>query len=68
VFPIHCLRRDGTERVEVPDNATVKVLKAKISTDLNIPQEQITLSIYQSLVSTVSLSKVAKSLGGGIVG
>mmetsp|Transcript_21187 Transcript_21187/g.35525 ORF Transcript_21187/g.35525 Transcript_21187/m.35525 type:complete len:408 (+) Transcript_21187:126-1349(+) len=42
--------RDGTERVEVPDNATVKVLKAKISTDLNIPQEQITLSIYQSLL------------------
>eukprot|EP00959_Pyramimonas_sp_CCMP1952_P464859 9487311-Pyramimonas_sp.AAC.1 len=43
-------RRDGTERVDVPDNATVDELKRKISIDLSIPLEQITLSANQALV------------------
>jgi hypothetical protein len=43
-------RRDGLERVEVPDHATVADLRRAIHEKLNIPLEDIVLSKDASLV------------------
>ena len=42
--------RDGLERVEVDNAATVQQLKQKISNTLNIPAEDIVLSKDSKLV------------------
>ena len=42
--------RDGLERVEVADNATVRSLKEQIASSFNIPVECITLSQDPKLV------------------
>lgn len=42
--------RDGTERCEVADSATLSDLRQKIQTELNVPIEQQTLSLNQALL------------------
>lgn len=46
--------RDGLERVEVPDNATVDDLKHAVHVKLNIPIEDIVLSTNASLLTAAS--------------
>ena len=43
-------RRDGLERVEVPDQATVGALRQAVHEKLNIPLDDIVLSKDASLV------------------
>lgn len=44
--------RDGLERIEVPDNATVADLRKTIHQKLNIPLDDIQLSKNQQLLSS----------------
>jgi len=45
------MTRDGLERIQLPDHATVGDLKKMINTNLGIPIEGITLSRDKALVS-----------------
>jgi hypothetical protein len=44
-------RRDGLERVQVPDTGTLDDMWAAVSKALNIPQERMALSKDPKLVS-----------------
>jgi hypothetical protein len=43
--------RDGLERIQVPDDATVAALRKHISAALKVPMDDIALSRNQALVS-----------------
>ena len=43
-------RRDGLERIEVDAGGTIGTLRQQISSDLNMPRENVTLSKDQKLV------------------
>ena len=45
-----CLRRDGLERIQVPDDATVAQLKTEINRVLAIPTQDMALSKDPKLV------------------
>ncbi len=51
IVPLLIMTRDGLERIQLPDHATVGDLKKMINTNLGIPIEGITLSRDKALVS-----------------
>lgn len=44
--------RDGLERIQVPEGATVETLKRQITENLNVPVEDMTLSTNKDLVGS----------------
>jgi len=54
--------RDGLERVEVPNNATVNVLKITVEGQLGIPYHEQTLSRDQGLLKSHANSAQYKDL------
>ena len=52
--------RDGLERVQVADTATMRELRQQISASLNIPEDSVVLSTDPKLVSGLSKGQVPK--------
>ena len=48
MYKVFC--RDGLERIEVDAGGTIGTLRQQISSDLNMPRENVTLSKDQKLV------------------
>ena len=44
--------RDGLERIQVPEGATVETLKRQITENLNVPEKDMTLSTNKDLVGS----------------
>ena len=49
-FEVTVATRDGLERIQLPEHATVAELKKQINSNLSIPVEDITLSRNKDLV------------------
>lgn len=51
--------RDGLERIQVPEGATVETLKRQITENLNVPVEDMTLSTNKDLVGSNTYIQIA---------
>lgn len=59
-------RRDGLERIQVPEGATVETLKGQITETLNVPGQDITLSTNKDLVSFCECLLLSHASEGGL--
>ncbi len=59
-------RRDGLERIQVPEGATVETLKGQITETLNVPGQDITLSTNKDLVSFCEYLLLFHASEGGL--